>query len=656
MAAPGASTGPEDFPARRADRLYIAVLAALLLLLTAASWHRWANIVVDAGLAMNQPLRLLHGERLYSGVYQLYGPLPPYICAWLYKLFGVSLNTLYATGFTCAALALALYYWLARRLLAPTAAALASLLFLGLCEFKLSGNYIFPYTYAADFAFVLNLAGLACLAQFLHSRRRQWVLAAGVAAGLALACKIEIGGALAVAAGTVLLLQQPRRGRARLWFADLAALVVPALAILAAAYAWALQYASGKQVVLDSYLLLYNLPEPLRFYNRWRAGLDHPLGSLLDMALAVVVCALIALLFLLVMRPRRTRPLLIGVAACLALLAAGALLHRHPWQSPLRASPLLVILLPLWLWRRARPLQPRHWLLIAFCVDGLISMGRVILRVPSGGVAGSFVIPVVLLLWVWVMIELLPPLAPRHAGAAPLAPWAKSARKAAKFTPWRPAPGKQRGADSTGLGLEGSPARSSVKRVEWRSHSGSRANQTPRMLQLVQGVLALAAVVTVAGIGMRYRRMNVVPLTTARGAVDLPPQQAAAFQTALQFIAAHTRPDEPILALPAGSALNFFTNRPDPLRWDVLIPGYLTPADERDAIARLQATHTRYIFLMNRPTDENGATAFGRDYYPTLGGWIQQHYRLLQVIGPYPPGSDPAIGPGPFFIKIYNAR
>jgi hypothetical protein len=29
-----------------------------------------------------------------------------------------------------------------------------------------------------------------------------------------------------------------------------------------------------------------------------------------------------------------------------------------------------------------------------------------------------------------------------NAGAAPLAPWAKSARKAAKFTPWRPAPGK----------------------------------------------------------------------------------------------------------------------------------------------------------------------------------------------------------------------
>jgi hypothetical protein len=46
-----------------------------------------------------------------------------------------------------------------------------------------------------------------------------------------------------------------------------------------------------------------------------------------------------------------------------------------------------------------------------------------------------------------------------------------------KFTQWRPAPGKRRGAHPTGLGRKGSPARSSVRRVKWRSHSGSRANQ-----------------------------------------------------------------------------------------------------------------------------------------------------------------------------------
>src|SRR6185312_16242376 len=66
----------------------------------------------------------------------------------------------------------------------------------------------------------------------------------------------------------------------------------------------------------------------------------------------------------------------------------------------------------------------------------------------------------------------------QYAGAAPLSPWAKSARKAPKFTSGRTsrwlvrAPGKLRGADPTGLELQGPPARSSVKRVEGRSHAG----------------------------------------------------------------------------------------------------------------------------------------------------------------------------------------
>jgi hypothetical protein len=77
-----------------------------------------------------------------------------------------------------------------------------------------------------------------------------------------------------------------------------------------------------------------------------------------------------------------------------------------------------------------------------------------------------------------------------------LAPWAKSARKAARFTQWRPAPAKQRGADPTGLGLKGSPARSSVKRVEWRSHSGPGANQRPCMGLAMSALAPSAAIVS----------------------------------------------------------------------------------------------------------------------------------------------------------------
>src|SRR3954467_4276422 len=72
-------------------RIGFAVLLAL-------SWQKWADLAIDGGREMNTPLRLLRGERLYSDVYYLYGPLSPYLNAGLYAVFGTHLNTLYGAG------------------------------------------------------------------------------------------------------------------------------------------------------------------------------------------------------------------------------------------------------------------------------------------------------------------------------------------------------------------------------------------------------------------------------------------------------------------------------------------------------------------------------------------------------------------------------
>jgi len=64
---------------------------------------------------MNQPLRLVRGEMLYSQVRHIYGPLSPYINATLYRLFGPSLGVLYGDGIVTAIMILALVYWLSRK-------------------------------------------------------------------------------------------------------------------------------------------------------------------------------------------------------------------------------------------------------------------------------------------------------------------------------------------------------------------------------------------------------------------------------------------------------------------------------------------------------------------------------------------------------------
>ena len=49
----------------------LACFVGILLSLGAglvASWQRWGNPLVDSGRELNVPLKLLHGERLYSEV------------------------------------------------------------------------------------------------------------------------------------------------------------------------------------------------------------------------------------------------------------------------------------------------------------------------------------------------------------------------------------------------------------------------------------------------------------------------------------------------------------------------------------------------------------------------------------------------------------
>jgi hypothetical protein len=147
----------------RRDHLWLAFLTASFVFGIAVSWERWAGPVIDSGREMNQPLRLVAGEVLYSDVGHIYGPLSPWIHARLYGVFGPSLTVLYVDGIICAVAILSLVYWIARRIMAPAGAGAATLTVMWLCTFKPAGNYIFPYAYSALHATLLGLVTLAVL-------------------------------------------------------------------------------------------------------------------------------------------------------------------------------------------------------------------------------------------------------------------------------------------------------------------------------------------------------------------------------------------------------------------------------------------------------------------------------------------------------------
>jgi len=244
------------------DLPWVALVAVVFALSLAASWHRWSDPIGDVGREMNQPLRLLEGEQLYSDVRHIYGPLSPIVHAAVYRVLGPSLSWLYADGIVTAMVVLALVYGLGRQLMSPAASAAATLNVVALCVFKPAGNYILPYSYNSLHGATFGLVTLTLLTRAVGhprtrddpGRQRRVFLTAGVLTGLALLAKTEMGLAAAVAglAAAASLGYPDRRQIARL----VAIFAMPAAVVALVPYGVLVWRIGWTPVLIDSWLLL----------------------------------------------------------------------------------------------------------------------------------------------------------------------------------------------------------------------------------------------------------------------------------------------------------------------------------------------------------------------------------------------------------------
>lgn len=591
-------------------RVLLAVTAIGFATLFALSWQKWANLAIDGGREMNTPVRLLRGELIYADVYYLYGPLAPWLNAALYAVFGVHLNTLYAAGAVASILVLLIVFQLANRVSGFRAAVLTTWTVLVFCVFKRNGNYIFPYTYSAVYGTLLGLASLAAGIRYIHERRARWLTLAGVFTGLALICKLEFGFA-ATAGLAALALSEARGARVR----ALVRGMWPALAIPVIVYGGLLSVMPWQTLVKDTYLWPAYIPRELIYFNRTKLGLNDPAKTLRELLSAVAMLGVIAAIVLALsarlgarsfraalgtLPPRRRRSLVILACVSVGTLLANAWLFRTRWDvSPFRALPVLCAGLIWFGARRRDAVSPdddgQRRSLLVLSVYGLTVLARVVLRVPSGGSNGSYLLPVPLLLFT-------------HVG--------------------------------TGF-----------YRPVFASLPAAAAHARRIIVVLFSTALAASAIV----IGYRYVRSDYAAVRTARGTTQVAPAQSRAFNGALAFIAQSAQPADYICALPEGSSLNFLGDRPAPLRYEILTPGFLDPLGERRAIEQLATRQVRFIFLLNRPTIEFGCRAFGRDCYLDLMGWIEANYDVVAVFGERA-GTGSEIGDQAFFIKAYRRK
>jgi 4-amino-4-deoxy-L-arabinose transferase-like glycosyltransferase len=578
---------------RKGERAWLALLVLSFVFGLAASWERWGNPLIDNGREMNMPLRIVNGERLYSDIRHIYGPLSPWLHAGLYRAFGPSLSVLYADGILSAILILALVYWLARRLMDPAGAAAATLTVMWLCVFRQSGVYILPYSYNLLHGTLFGLLSLAVLVIALASQRARVALflLAGVLAGLSLLAKTEMGVA-AVAAGVAaaLLADTPSRPQ-RVMF--LIAFLATSLGLTVGVYAMIAAQIGWATLIDDSWLLLYNIAPELRIYNNRVAGFDRPFKNIGRMLIAAaklgIIAALVAASAQLIggdAEARRRAWRVLGAA--LVVFIVMAVTSGLDWdKGPFLAMPFLLIGVIV-----AHGRTP--WsspTLTVYAVFALACVARMLLHVRSGGAYASFLLPMSVVIFVYLWME----------------PFARLFRS----------PRVQAAARATALVL-----------------------------------LVLNGIITAGLTAHRYRVRNPAPIETTRGTMFTGRDLAQAWDEALAYIESHTRPDDAVAVMPEGTSLDFFSGRRNPLREEITTPGYLDAARESRAIEQLAQARAPLILITNRVTAEFGPAVFGRDYNVRLMQWIEGHYRPCAIFGP---DKNPAlqIGAEPFFIRAY---
>ncbi len=565
------------------------------------SWRRWTSPIADSGREMDLPLRLLNGEMLYRDAHFIYPPFSPYFNAQLYRIFGAHLDTLHASGIILAVLVSFLCYRIARRLLSPAEASIATVGVIVWCVFKPAGNLISPYAFASLHGMIFALATLLVALRYAESGRRKELIVAGVLIGMAAITKQEfaLAGAATVAATLIYL----HRAKLKQLIADLSLAAIPAAIIALPIYGWLFHEVGWKTLVEDCHLFYTHLPASLVFYNSHRTGLDRPLFSFLQMlGGAAVGIAAASAIVMLSDRARKTWRTS-GVVLAASLLAALAirLIAGKQWDgSLLRALPLLLLAMIIVEWRRRSGAdfslcaQTEVCATFIIAVYSLAILARVALRVPSGGAFGGFFLPTSLILIFYLFIRVLPNGVGRWVGDQ------SSMRRARMIGCW---------------------------------------------------LLVLLLMATAVVFSVRYRRNFNYEIVARRGHLFAPRVSGRAIDEALRFIERETRPDDPVVVLPEGSDLTFLTGRRMPLRHQILIPGLMSEEDEQAAIATLDQERVRHVLIVNRPMREFGAESFGRDYYVALGRWIDERYRLVEVCGA-PREAKLEIGDPRFFIKI----
>jgi hypothetical protein len=567
------------------------------------SWRKWPDPLIDFGRELYVPWQITRGTMLSRDIASLFGPLSPYLNAFWFRLFGVSLITLAAANLAVLCLTVAGIYHLLRvstDRVTATSAGLTTLLLFGFSQYADVGNYNFicPYAHEATHGFALAVASLVALHSGFARNRTSLYPVAGCCFGATLLTKPEVSVAAAAAIGSGWIaawaLERRERGQLarRIALFAAAAALTPLLFLMYFSFSGGLPWAQAGRAVAGAWIVALETPVAKNVFYLRGMGLDDPAGNALRMVRVFAgFVAFVAVAVLLAWTlPRNPIARATQVLGQVALAVAGAVFV--PWYELLRALPLIsataVVAAIGVLARRHRrkeaaaaPVALVMWsafglvLLAKMCLNARIYHYGFFLALPATTVT------IAMVLW---------------------------------FIPQR-----LDGLVDGGIG--------------------------DRLRRIMAATLALTIALHLAYANRMYQ-LKVVPLGSGADRLFTTDAFASAGQkwqgidmpAALDRVGRVVAPGATLTVLPEGVMLNYLLRRETPLPFVNFMPPEVMAFGEDAMVHALERHPPDIVVFVHRDTSEYGFQLFGTDpgYGRQIVTWIRARYESIDVIGDEP--------------------
>lgn len=171
---------------------YDIILLFIITVLCFCFFYSHGNISTDTGREAMIPLAILNGEILYRDVLNIYAPFAYYINAFVFKIFGIRLESLYFAGAFSSIIFLYSIYKICTKFINKNISFFVTLFIALSCVYNTRlFNFIFPYSYSVTYGLSFYTLSLLLLLNFYDRKDKKLIYISAIFAGAAFACKIE---------------------------------------------------------------------------------------------------------------------------------------------------------------------------------------------------------------------------------------------------------------------------------------------------------------------------------------------------------------------------------------------------------------------------------------------------------------------------------